>query len=433
MARRPKISRHGGSRTQFFSAVGKLLYDWRGFLELWTIIPLVEALTRFWYRLDPRLYSEALRIRKIYEGQVPTKSDRYVIFVLYTKSSLPIFTTNLIDAVARTQLNLVVVCNAKIDAATRAYLLDNSNVLIERTNLGRDFGAYRDAIRVLTRRKSTIERLILLNDSVFFFKKGLDWLLNELNGTHDFVGLTEVFQFHYHVQSFMLSFGQRVLQNERFIRFWKRFRPISTRRWSIHKGEVRLTRELTKAGFRPHILYQAVQLAPHMRDRPAREVLEAIQLLPTELRWRLFDDFDEILGSGAKSASIATLEAISQGVRSVRNYGPKSEDSILSEISSQAAALDRWSLEILVNRIIETIAERNQVHVGGFLFMRYLGMPVIKRDIFYREVYSLEDVYRILSEFQEPLRDEVMSDLRRAGTAMHLNPLLKILYRHGSI
>jgi hypothetical protein len=231
----------------------------------------------------------------------------------------------------------------------------------------------------------------------------------------------------------MLSFGQRVLQNERFIRFWKRFRPISTRRWSIHKGEVRLTRELTKAGFRPHILYQAVQLAPHMRDRPAREVLEAIQLLPTELRLRLFDDFDEILGSGAKSASIATLEAISQGVRSVRNYGPKSEDSILSEISSQAAALDRWSLEILVNRIIETIAERNQVHVGGFLFMRYLGMPVIKRDIFYREVYSLEDVYRILSEFQEPLRDEVMSDLRRAGTAMHLNPLLKILYRHGSI
>jgi hypothetical protein len=117
----------------------------------------------------------------------------------------------------------------------------------------------------------------------------------------------------------------------------------------------------------------------------------------------------------------------------VRNYGPKSEDSILSEISNQAAALDRWSLEILVNRIIETIATRNQVHVGGFLFMRYLGMPVIKRDIFYREVYSLEDIYRILSEFQEPLRDEAMSDLRRAGTAAYLNPILKILYRHGSI
>ena len=433
MANRPKISRHGGSWTSSFAGLGKLIGEWIGFIELWTIIPLVEFLMRLWYRLDPRVYSESLRIRKIVEGQIPVKSDRYIIFVLYTKSTLPQFTTNLIDAVARTDLNLVVVCNGKVDAATQAYLLDNSNLLIERINLGRDFGAYRDAVRALMQRRERIARLILLNDSVFFFKKGLDWLLNELNANHDFIGLTEVFQFHYHVQSFMLSFGQRAIQNETFIKFWKKFRPISTRRWSIHKGEVRLTRQLTKAGFRPHILYQAVQLAPHMRDKPAREVLEAIQLLPSALRWRLYDDFDEILGSGSKSPSIATLEAISQGVRSTRSYGPKTEDNVLSQISDQAAALDRWSLEILVNRIIETIAERNQVHVGGFLFMRYLGMPVIKRDIFYREVYSLEDIYRILSEFQEPLRDEVMSDLRRVGTAMHLNPLLKILYRHGSI
>jgi hypothetical protein len=231
----------------------------------------------------------------------------------------------------------------------------------------------------------------------------------------------------------MLSFGQRALENERFIKFWRQFRPISTRRWSIHKGEVRLTRQLTKAGFRPHILYQAVQLAQHMRDKSAREVLESIQLLPTDLRWRVYEDFDAILGGANKMRSVATLEAISQGIRSLRNYGSKTDDGIVSEIGGQAAAFDRWSIEILVNKIVETIAERNQIHVGGFLFMRYLGMPVIKRDLFYREVYSLEDIYRILSVLQEPLRDEAMSDLRRVGTAAHLNPFLKALYRHGSI
>jgi hypothetical protein len=370
-------------------------------------------------------------VRNVYNGQVPARSDRYVILTLYTKSSLPAFTTNLIDTVARSALNLVVVANLPTDAATRAYLLDNSFMLIERANLGRDFGAYKDAISILSQRVPKIDRLILLNDSVFYFKKGLDFLLNELNGTHDFIGLTEVFQFHYHVQSFMLSFGRAVLQHERFVKYWKRYRPISTRRWSIHRGEVHLTRRLTKAGFRPHILYQAAQLAAHMRDRPARDILQAVQLLPTEMRWTMFQEFDAILGDGTQLAP--TLEAISQGVRSVQSYGPKVEGGSLVEISNQVAALDRWSLEILVNKIVEEIAKQNQIHVGGFLFMRYLGMPVIKRDIFYREVFSLEDVHRILSDFQEPLRDEVLSDLRRGGTAKHLKSFAKMLYRHGSI
>lgn len=433
MSNKPTFSRYGGFWSRVLAAAGGQLRDWRWALEELTIIPLVEVLARLWYRLDPRLYSEKLRIRSIQEGQVALKSSRYVIFVLYTKASLPAFTANLIEAISRTSLNLVVVCNAAIDPAARAFLLDNSHLLIERTNLGRDFGAYRDGISILRRLQPNIQRLILLNDSVFFFKRGLDTLLEKLTGTPDFIGLTEVFEFHYHVQSFMLSFGSRVLQNDKFIRFWKKFRPISTRRWSIHNGEVKLTRQLTRAGFRPHILYQAVQLGMYMRDRPAREVLEAIQLLPEALREKLYGDFQQILGGEIEPTSVAGLEAISHGIRSINPYGPKSDQGRLADLSAQAAALDRWSLEVLVNKIVETVSERNQVHVGGFLFVRYLGMPVLKRDIFFREVYTLADIYRILSELQEPLRDEAMSDLRRAGTAKHLNFFMKILYRHGSI
>jgi hypothetical protein len=65
--------------------------------------------------------------------------------------------------------------------------------------------------------------------------------------------------------------------------------------------------------------------------------------------------------------------------------------------------------------------------------MKYLGSPLIKRDIFYRGVYSLEEIYRILSDFNEPLRDEMMSDLRRGGTGANLRGLLRILHSHGSI
>jgi hypothetical protein len=101
--------------------------------------------------------------------------------------------------------------------------------------------------------------------------------------------------------------------------------------------------------------------------------------------------------------------------------------------SKHAATVEKWLLDRFATQIVSTITKRNQIHLGGFLFMRHLGLPVIKRDIFYREVYALEDIYEILSEFQEPLRDEVMADLRRAGTALHLRGIRRLLYRHGSI
>jgi hypothetical protein len=65
--------------------------------------------------------------------------------------------------------------------------------------------------------------------------------------------------------------------------------------------------------------------------------------------------------------------------------------------------------------------------------MQLLGCPIVKRDIFYREIYTLEDVYQILSGLNEPLLDEVISDLRRGGTAQYIKGFRRILYRYGSI
>ena len=84
-------------------------------------------------------------------------------------------------------------------------------------------------------------------------------------------------------------------------------------------------------------------------------------------------------------------------------------------------------------RIVSTITAHNQLHVGGFLFMKYLGMPAFKRDIFFREVHRIEDIEEILSTFNEPLKNSIMADLRQKGTQLHLKGLERILVRHGSI
>lgn len=232
----------------------------RSELELTFVIPLAEAVMRVWYHLNPRVYKSAWRIRTTTPGRMPAQGERYVLLVLFARHKLPAYTRNLFDAIARAGLNLVVVSNAKLTPAFREELLGCSHLLIERDNLGRDFGAYKDGIEIVRERFPGIERLILMNDSLFYFEKGLDRMLADLCLDYDLIGTTETFEHHYHIQSFILSFSRALLNNPRFQKYWRRYRPISTRRWAIHRGEVGFTKKMMKAGIRPLILYHGAAL-----------------------------------------------------------------------------------------------------------------------------------------------------------------------------
>ena len=189
-----------------------------GEIELFLIVRPIEGIRRIWYHLDPRLYSRRLRIHRITEGGVAVKGNRYILFVLFTKYELPAYFQTLIDAVGRSPLNLIIVSNCHLSPTLRETLLRQCHVVIERTDLGRDFGGYKDGISILFERKADIERLIIINDSLFFLEGKVDELIAELNGEEDVIGMTEDFHLYYHIQSFALSFSRLVLTNRRFLR-----------------------------------------------------------------------------------------------------------------------------------------------------------------------------------------------------------------------
>lgn len=419
----------------FFATIGAFFVNIWVFLEHLFIIWPIEIACRIWYMLDPALYFRSLRIVEISEGAKPKNGDAYFIFALYTKTPLPAFTQNILDAIVRSGHNLVVVSHNNLSESLRENLLLNSHMLIERKGLGRDFGAYKDSVETVLERYPDAQRIILLNDSCFFLDRNLDALIGQLMGPQDYIGLTEVFQYHYHVQSFMLSFGPSIIHSGAFRKFWRKYKPISTRRWSIHHGELQLTRKLTKAGFRPHILYQAAELARHLNARSAKEAIESVKLLPTMLRETLLDQYLPVVGHNTtQRGGSSILEAVSFGVS---RKGPESlrrrgEDPI-GQIDTMARTLENWSVGLFTDRMTRLIATQNQMHCAGFLFMKYMGLPLFKRDIFYRNVYTLEEIYDFLNEIDEPMRDEIMGDLRRAGTGELLTGLYRILYNRGSI
>jgi hypothetical protein len=430
-------------KISFIKALATRLSHLGGEMEGRFIVYPIELFMRVWHHFDPRVYLESLRVRTISRGRIGKKGDGYVLFVLYVKGKTPPFIETLFRAIGRTRLNLVISTNARIAAAQRQALLEDCHLLIERADLGRDFGGYRDGIRYLLRTVEPIERLILLNDSLFYLENGLDALLAELDGEHDVIGLTEDFHLYYHVQSFALSFSKRVLKNNGFLSYWKRYRPISTRRWAIQKGERGLTRQLLRSGFAPHIIHYGAQLTPHLRSLKLGALLDAVRLLPPAHRQQLYDEFDNI----HETQTTALLSSINTLVKSARRLHLIADaelsdmrDSSVAQmlsVSDDTAAIqeeaEHWIFDAFLEKIVSIISTRNQIHIGGFLFSKFLGMPAIKRDIFYREIYPLHEVDEILSQLNEPMKDHIMADLRQKGTAKLLTGLRQVLYRHGAI
>lgn len=411
-------------------------------LLLFIVYP-IETMWRLWCHLDPRLYSERLRIRRISEGQVATKGDRFVLFVLYARTSIPPFIQTVIDAIGRSRLNLVITTNARISPELRATLLEQCHLLIERADLGRDFGGYKDGISIIEKRYGVPERLILLNDSLFFFEKGVDKLIADLDGDEDLIGITEDLDLYYHIQSFALSFGRNVLKHRRVRKYWHTYRPVSTRYWAVHNGERLLTARLVRAGFRPKILYHASQLLPHLRTNRLIELMEAVYLLPQSMRERFYRELDELRDTQALTA-LTSLDTVSKSIR--RLHKVESQDvaklrdvniETVLQVSHQIAKVhgtrEQWAIETFGERIAGAVGDRNQIHAGGFLFMKYLGVPVMKRDLFYREVYGIEEIDEILSNFQVSMKNEIMAEIRQKGSGALHKGIRKILYNNGAI
>jgi hypothetical protein len=412
-------------------------------VELRLIVQPIEMIRRAWYHLDPRVYSERLRVRAVTEGHVLRKSNRYLLFLLFTKLEIPPFTHTVLEAIRRSRLNLVIISNSELSETLREQLLDQCHLLIERQNVGQDFGGYKDGISELLKRTNDIERLAILNDSLFFFEKNIDNLITGLDGEQDVIGMTEDFHLHYHIQSFALSFSRAVLEDRRLRNYWRHYRPISTRRWVVARGERGLTRQLMRSSFKPHILYHGAMLLPKLRALSLHDLLSAVQLMPKRFRDDLYKEINKV----RKIHTTETLPAIETLAKSARRLN-RLDDVAIDELrdatigqmltmSEQIAKVhserERWTIENLSDRIVSTITDGNQVHIAGFLFMKYLGMPAFKRDVFFREVYELEEVDEIMSELSAPMKEEVMGDLRQKGTARLLKGLRKILYRHGAI
>lgn len=210
------------------------------------------------------------RQKRIYPGTV-SDATRVVIYLIYPKNGLLESHFRAVSHFLDHGYAPIVVSNVSLGEADRKRLLASVNHLIERPNYGYDFGGYRDGVLFLRDRLPSLERLSLMNDSVWFpVAQTQDWLPAAEALGQDVVGAVSNFfvdpkrvrdcrevhgawrydtrhpKFHY--CSFALSFGSAVLRDTRFLQFWDRLKLSDDKIATVHRGEVGLGQWVVRSG-----------------------------------------------------------------------------------------------------------------------------------------------------------------------------------------
>lgn len=192
------------------------------------------------------------RVIRIHEGRLrPT--TKVAIYVLYQPSGLTSSTLLGCDWLSGNGYAPLVVSNAPLAERDLQRLKDHSWLTVERPNLGYDFGAYRDGLWVLGQRGLAPDRLVLVNDSIWFPLSDDRRMLDDLEATPGlsgtvFVARTGRSSRNAHFQSFLLSVDGPCFRHAAFQAYWKGLLLSDTRRHVLRDGEKGFSQAMLTAG-----------------------------------------------------------------------------------------------------------------------------------------------------------------------------------------
>lgn len=196
--------------------------------------------------------------------------DKLALIVLYQPGGLARSTPVACRLLAEQGYGLVVVSNAPLSDVDREALRPYCEALIERPNLGYDFGAYRDGLRYLRHAGRVPETLLMLNDSIWFPVNGGSLLRRMEADPAPFQGT--VFEKkpgrrarNAHFQSYLFLMRREVLEHPAFWTYWDDYPLSDVKRVVLRQGEKGFTQAMLAAGFATglpstrRLLFEALQ------------------------------------------------------------------------------------------------------------------------------------------------------------------------------
>lgn len=351
-----------------------------------------EFSARILSAIRPVTYFSSRRILRININKSTNNDNRILIFATSAQTSLHESYFTFFETAKQYGYRVVAVVNgSELDFNIRARLEESCYILIERLDIGRDFGAYKDSIDYLFNTEETkrLDRIIICNDSVFYRPERLDQLFHSLEmRTSGVCGLAENGgeEDSYHLSSFFLHFSSDVIVHSAFRQFWLRYNVINTRKYTIDHGEKSLSALLAKSGFKLFCLFKVSDLSLQMDKISNNDLIQACFLLP-----------------------------------------PSGQDWINSALSG-AETLEKFQL-LARQRIADFVAGGNQTHRGALLFQEYLDAPFIKKDLVFRCAFPLYSIEKYIISRNIPYANDFIDFYRNRGRIRDFNNGLLRKYR----
>lgn len=223
-----------------------------------------ERLARFLWRCVRRILPYFALVRSVFrssshiqrvwpEGPIALGSSVAVFVHFDRRGQVPEHMLNYVRAIRHCGFSVVVVSNSgrRFRPEALAALQPLCSAVIVRRNVGYDFGAIRDALEHLALPRAETERLLIANDSVYGPFVALNSVIDRMDlAAADLWGATDSWQRRYHLQSFFLLAGPRVLTSDAWRQFWRQVRQVSSKDWVVKHYEVGLTQRMLRAGMR---------------------------------------------------------------------------------------------------------------------------------------------------------------------------------------
>ncbi|HFR4577710.1 TPA: rhamnan synthesis F family protein, partial [Streptococcus suis] len=163
--------------------------------------------------------------------------------------------------------NVVFISNSHLNDDIVHRLIQNKliDTYHQRENIGFDFAAWRDGMATVGFDElKNYDSVTLMNDTCF----GPLWDMKEIyahfesDSTIDFWGMTnfrKTKQFNEHIQSYYLTFTQKVVQSEVFQSFWRGIQNFTNVQDVIDNYETNVTSTLVDAGFEYQVVFNTVE------------------------------------------------------------------------------------------------------------------------------------------------------------------------------
>ena len=287
---------------------------------------------------------------------------------------------------------------------------------IERPNWGRDFGSYQTGINYVLRHvnPASIERLVILNDSVFYCEAGLrSFLKGALEGPEAVTAVSENHNIKWHYASYFLSFGPTVIAHPLFAKFWKKYQKTNRRQATIRRGEMALSgclEAIVGEAHLPRALFNSNLIAAVWNDQNfAKAPLQFIPTGPIATTSDLNSVMDTLVGNYLPSPNNVQFQIkmvpednCQAGLLITNNTTITELSEFLNQFGFKTtqSGLKSWFLTY----ILSEFHSGSQIHKGSILAIP-CGIPIVKLDAIFRgdlDWGSIESIAMQLPRHQQP-------------------------------